>query len=234
MIYRLKIILFSVAVFTSPLQPVFAIDWERVINKNDIQVYVRDFPNSEIKQFRGEVSLSSSIDSVVALLSDQTSCINWLHQCESGLEIERLTFGERYIYQVNGVHLFADTRDYIIHTKMYREPDSGVITIELQTAPDYCKDSIIIICTKINQSNYIRVTRLTGSYKLIPLEEKGVKVLWTQHIEPNGILPDFIVNSLLKKIPFESLKSMREIVLVNPYNTASLKFDDIGQVAGLQ
>ncbi len=222
-----------IAMFFLSLWPAFAIQWEQLIDKSSIQVYVSDFPGSDLKQFKGEVLLASSIDSVVALFSDQSSCVKWLYQCEDSLEIDQVSFGERFIYHVNGVHSFADSRDYILHTKIYREVSSGVITIELKAVPNYCKDRTTSICFRVNQFDYIRVTKLTGRYKLIPMSENRVKVIWTQHIEPGGRLPDFIVNRLLKKIPYESLKRMRELVLGHPYNTALLKFDATGQVSGI-
>ena len=109
--------LFCITMFFLSLWPAFAIQWEPVIDKSSIQVYISDFPESEVKQFKGEVLLASSIDSVVALISDQSSCVRWLYQCEDSLEIDQVSFGERFIYHVNSVHFTADTRDYIFTPK---------------------------------------------------------------------------------------------------------------------
>jgi len=226
-------LIFYLSVFCSVLFPVYATQWERVIDKLGIQVDIADFPNSGVKQFRGVVVLTSSLDSLIAIFSDQSNCTRWLYQCEQGEEIEQISFGERFIYHANGVHFIADTRDYILHTKMHRDVDSGVITIELESSPNYCNSRTDEICSKINQNKFIRVTRLTGRYILTPIGDNGVRLQWTQHIEPKGVLPDFLVNGLVKKIPFESLKQIRLLVKEPPYISAFLSFDQNSQISGV-
>ena len=219
-----------VLLLTSPLE---ASEWSLTIDRNGIQVYVRDYPGSSVDQFRGETVFASSMDSVIAVLDDASICDKWLHRCVQAREIERMSFNERFIYQINSVHTLASTRDLIIHTKVQRNVTEGSIIIESTAVPDYCKNRNTEPCRTINRSDYVRVTKLVSRWRLLPIEGAKIRVIWEQHIEPAGYLLDFVVNQLLDDVPYNTLNNLRRLASTAPFDRAILLFDAQGQIRGI-
>ncbi len=210
-------------------------DWQEVKHSDkSIKTFTRDIAGSSYREFKGEVIMQTSMASLVALFDDTAACPKWIFECRSAQEIDVIDFSERYIYQVNTVHRFATTRDYIVHSKMVQHPGSENISIYLKARPDYCIDNSQSLCQKINRSNFIRVTRLVGRFDLEQIDEQHIKVSWTQHIEPAGYLLKYITNYLLDNIPYRTLKKMRKIVIQNKYRLAEFIKDSSGVIVGIQ
>lgn len=210
-------------------------DWIEIPHEDkSIRTYNRSIPGSKYKEFRGEVVIKTSMASIIALFDDISACKQWLYECVSAQKIEVVDFSERFIYQVNNVHLFANVRDYIVHSKMVENPSNNNISIFIQARPDFCIDSDLPQCQSINQSGYIRVTRLIGKYELQKIDKGNIKVIWTQHIEPAGHLPNFITNYLLDNIPYQTLKNMRNLVTRDKYRSAKLVRDSSGAITGIE
>lgn len=210
-------------------------DWIEIPHKdNSIRIYSRDIAGSNYKEFKGVVTIKTSMASIIALFDDVSACKNWLHECISAQEIKVIDFSERYIYQVNNVHRFADARDYIFHSKMVQHPASDDISIIMQAKPDFCADNKLPLCQLINHSDYIRITRLVGRYDLEKIDADNIKVTWTQHIEPAGYLQSFITNILLKNIPYHTLNNMRSLVTQDEYRSANFVTDQSGTIIGIK
>ncbi|MDR6475798.1 hypothetical protein ABIE53_005686 [Burkholderia sp. OAS925] len=72
---------FSAAALTALFlaQPSFAQDgWSPAKDSEGIKVYVRAVPDSPLKEFRGEVQLEATPDSVVRVLRDADAFRKWM------------------------------------------------------------------------------------------------------------------------------------------------------------
>ena len=215
--------------------PVVIADWEEIEHSDkSIKTFSRDIAGSDYREFKGEVTIKTSMASLVALFDDTSACTKWIFECRSAEEIDVIDFSERYIYQVNDVHRLATTRDYIVHSKMVQHPGSDNISIYLNAKPNYCIDKSQNLCKKINRSRFIRVTRLVGRFDLEQIDDQHIKVSWTQHIEPAGYLLKYISNFLLDNIPYRSLKKMRKIVSREKYRSVRFLKDSSGKIVGIQ
>ncbi|NOQ78059.1 MAG: hypothetical protein GQ546_01515 [Gammaproteobacteria bacterium] len=81
----------------------------------------------------------------------------------------------------------------------------------------------------MNQSNLVRVKKSIGTFKLEP-DEKGTKITWIQHTEPADHLPAWLVNQLVKNIPYRTFKNLAKIVKEEQYNLSELIYDQNGSV----
>lgn len=225
--YNLLIILLFLTVNIS-----FASQWELIKNKDSIQVYTRDIPGSAISEFRGIVTISSSLDSILGVLDDIRACPEWVYQCAQPALINSLNFNERFVYQVNDFPFPARNRDTILNAQLRQDPQTKIITIKLQAYPGYCNNRDSAICKKINQSKLVRINKSSGYYQLEPLTNGQVKVTWQHHAEPGGDLPNWLVNNLITDTPFYTLKKLASIVKKEKYQNAKLKYNSKNIVEG--
>ena len=208
--------------------------WQLAEEKDGIRVYLRPVEGSEIREFKGVVKISSSLDSLAGVLHNNQACPLWVHQCKDPAVLETFGFSERYVYQVNDFPFPAANRDIIMHALILQQPNDKTLTVKLTAAPDYCNDSNSEQCQKIIASDNVHIQKSQGFYRLQPQNDGTVEVTWQQHIEPGGALPDWMVNSMLVEIPFNTLNNLRQLVKEEKYQRAVLEYDELGIAIGFK
>ena len=209
-------------------------EWQKAKDQDGIKVFTRKVPNSDIREFKGIIDINSSLDSLSGVLNDINACPLWVHQCKAPAIIETLGYAERYVYQISDFPFPAQNRDVIHHARVIQNPKTRAITIKLDAAPDYCLKSTLKSCEPINRSSNIRIRHSQGTYHLEPINSTITRVIWQQHVEPGGDLPNWMVNSMLVSVPFSTLGKLREIVQNAKYQTARLAYDDNGIAIGFE
>lgn len=212
--------------------------WQLEHIEPDIKIYLQsNNDTSTIKTFKGEAIVNAPIDSILSVFSDVNACSDWFHHCEDAMVIKEISTTERYHYLVNTVPFPADNRDFIFHSKIFRNPLNHSVTITMNTAPDYCQNKSSNVCKVINNnSNHIRVRRARGSYLLEPQANNSTKVTWTQYTDPEGYLPNWLVNMMLKNVPLKALKGLQkkareEKYLHAKFNYGSADLSDLARLA---
>ena len=228
----LVIILIVLAQVSSPIAN--AQESKPKLEKQGIKVWTEKVPGSRIKQFVAEVDINARIDTVASLLSDISRCREWLHNCTKGIELLRNSFNDRHLYQVNSMHKWAKSRDYVVHSSVSRNPETGQITIQLNADNDFCTNKKSETCQSTKAQPYIRIKVLKGLFTLTPINDNQVTVHWQQHLEPGGRLPPFIVNNLLVDIPWNSLNNIRHLAEKENSKPIRMRFDQAGQILSIE
>ncbi len=225
---NLSIILLALTQFYPPIA--VAQESKPKLDKQGIKIWTEKVPGSRFKQFIAEVDIDARIDTVIWLLSDISRCKEWLHNCTKGIELLQRNINDRHLYQVNSVHKWAKSRDYIIHSSVSRNSATGEITIQLSADNDFCTNKKSEACQSTEAQPYIRVKVLKGLFKLTPINDNKVTVFWQQHLEPGGKLPPFIVNKLLLDIPWNTLNNIRHLAEKEQSTPIRMQFDHAGQI----
>ncbi len=210
----------------------FADNWTLARDKDHIKIYTRTISGSDIKEYKGMTKIKTSIDSLIALWDDRDACPDWFHQCKDPIAVKRMSFSDRYLYQVSDFPFPATDRDILTRMRILQNPKDKSITIKMNNTPFYCKDKMDKICRKINSSTLVRVVKAKGYFKYIPIKKGWVKVIWQQHIEPAGNLPKWLVNSIVVDMPFKTLKNITRLVKKAKYQEAQFKYDSQGKIIG--
>ena len=207
-------------------------EWELVKDEDNIQIFLRDVSYSDIQEYKGVIELNTSVDSIVKVWDDTLAMQEWFHRSRDTVLIEKNGFSERYNYQVSVYPFPASNRDIITKMKLSQTKGSDNIHISVQSAPTYCKDKDKEVCRKVNLSDLIHIRRLKGYFLIERLATHKVRVTWQMHTELEGSLPSWMVNQKIVDIPFESFKSLRELVKRQKYQKARLVYDDKGRIEG--
>ncbi|MBT4162707.1 MAG: START domain-containing protein [Gammaproteobacteria bacterium] len=191
-------------------------DWAERLDEDGIRVLARPVSGSKYQEFKATVELEATTAHVVALLQDNSACARWVFRCVGSTNIEQLSNTERYFHQVTDLPFPARSRDAVFHARIYYTPD-GSITIELQSTPN-----------KLSQTKHVRIIETYGHYLLQPLDKGRVLLTWQLYVDPAGVLPAWLVNSMLTDMPYKSLMVFKELVREAPYRNAIFKYDDAG------
>ncbi|PID42755.1 MAG: lipid-binding protein [Proteobacteria bacterium] len=199
-------------------------DWEKTLDEEGVQIFVRDYPGSDYKAFKAIMEIQAPVDSVMAVMAAPNSCVEWVHGCIISYGLDAESFNKRYAYSVNDLPWPVTDRDYVLLISTWNEPDTNRIWMEMHAVKD----------KKTVNEDYVRVTTANTIYLFEPTDHNTTKMTWLQHTEPGGALPGWLVNALLIDIPFNSLKKLEEVANRDNYKRAKILTDDQGQITGVK
>ena len=206
----------------------FAGEWALAKDKNGIQVYLAEMKDSDIRQFKVQLTVDASLDTVIAVMNDAEACPRWFHQCHEHLVIKQISFHERYVYQKTDFPFPVDDRIVISHLKINQDSETKSIRVEMNSVADYCQTKNTDICRKINKQDGTVVTKAAGFYLFQPLTDNKTRILFQYHMEPAGALPKWLINSLLVDAPFNSMDNLRRMLKLEKYQQARLVYSSDG------
>ena len=180
--------------------------WSLDKNKDGIEVYTRTVEGSPIKEFKGVMTIKSSLSAVVALLDDSEAAPKWIYNCQS---MDRLKSDglKKWNYIVNKLPWPATDRDAVVLSVMQQNPETLQVSIALTAEPDL----------KPVKKGLVRIPEMNAAWILTPQAGGEVQVTYQAHVNPGGQLPIWLINSLLVDTPFSSLTAMRKLVLTEHY-----------------
>lgn len=203
------------------------------LDKDGIKVYTFKNKNSGFAIFKAITHIHASMDSILAVMLDNTAYTEWIHNCKQSFELKKINFFERYHYQVIDIPFPFVDRDIVMSSTLKQhEPTQSFIIISTAIA-GYCNEIQSTDCDKVKQSQLIRISKSNGSHILEP-GDNGVKITWVQHTDPAGSLPSWLVNLLLVDIPYRTLKNLTRKVNEEQYKYAKIIYDRNGLAVALK
>ncbi|WP_281649174.1 START domain-containing protein [Parendozoicomonas sp. Alg238-R29] len=180
--------------------------WSLEKSKNGIDIYVRSVEGSPIKEFKGVMTLPSTLSAVVALLDDSEAAPKWIYNCQS-MDLLKSDGLKKWSYIVNKLPWPATDRDAIVLSIMRQNPATLQVSIALTAEPELQPE----------KKGLVRIPEMNAAWVLTPKAGGEVQVTYQAHVNPGGQLPTWLINSLLVDTPFSSLSAMRELVLTEHY-----------------
>lgn len=204
--------------------------WELASERNGIQVFSRNWPGSEVSAFKAVTTIHQPLASVLAVLSDATSCMNWVEDCAESGAIGPQNFAERKAYMRSNLPWpFSDRfvelniRSKVKYPKSEQSP--RVIEIIMQVAQNNEKET---------PEGSVRIEHSFSHYLLRALDDTRTEIEWTQHTEPAGYLPNWLINSRLTDFPVATLGNLRTLCASPRYQSVELVLDQDGQIQNIR
>lgn len=195
--------------------------WERVSDSEGIEVRLRTIEGSDFDAFQGRKVVNARLASIVAVMEDPDTCTEWVHQCSEARKLDG-NLQLSHVYGVNDMPWPTDDRDYILENRTYFSQATPTVHRTVTVRPDY-----------LPENGRVRVRGMQIHYYFTPVSEDRTEVVWTQHTEPGGFIPGWLVNLLLVDIPHQSLMHLESVANRLPYRTARLIRNENGDVTGL-
>ncbi len=83
------------------------------------------------------------------------------------------------------------------------------------------------------KSSMVRVKHSHGHYLLEPVANSITRVTCTQHTNPGGNIPMWLVNQLIQEMPYRTLQGLRKEVFNHKYQKAKLVIDAQGSITDI-
>lgn len=185
-------------------------DWELKRSTESIRVYQKPGP-SGYAITRVDADLNSSMDSLLMLMRDRSTCPRWVHACREGQLTTQYSPERRLDYTVIDSPLWFADRDMYIYSTTKFEPKSRMLFIHLTG--------------KENQDNgqvgKVRVRSLEGFWRFQQLERNKVRV--TYQISSNPQLPaSALLDAYMADSSFRTIENLSTISQEEPYKDRKL------------
>ncbi len=189
-------------------------EWTLRKDKYGIQVYTARIPGHKHRAVFSTVKISTKVESVVALLQDSPNCRDWAKMCEESRIVERLSETESIVYGLN------DAPFPLRHRDSY---SSCVWSIDAQRV-------VTLNCTALNDARYpvnagvVRLDSALVRWRIVPLKDGSVIIECYAHVDPNGVIPAWLVNAFIVDTPLSSLRKVRKILESSKYDDHTVNF----------
>jgi len=170
-----------------------------------IQIWTQKVPNSSFKAFKGQVTIQASLQKTLAIIRDTKNIPKWYHNTSEARKLKTINENQSINYSVSTTPWPVTDRDAVtLVTQKILE--GGVYFIELTARPNmYPK-----------QDHRIRIPKLEGYWKLVPLDKIKTEVTFQVAAEPGGEIPSWLANAMVIDMPFHTLNNLKERVETAP------------------
>jgi hypothetical protein len=175
-------------------------NWNLVKEEAGIKVYTKIQSGSDYKAFKAEMQVSCKIEDIVEVLKNMNSCNNWVVNCKE-VKLLKTEENEQYYYIETSLPLPFENRDMIYHFQ-YSEINSEQVRVIVTGIPEYIQP----------REGIVRMVKTNGSWLLTSVDTETTVLTYQMHVEPGGLIPAWLANLYIVKVPFSTFKELRNIV----------------------
>lgn len=174
--------------------------WTKQLNKNGVQVFLRECDNCKIKEFKVQAKISAPISKVLALLLDFHNYPKWVFTNKGTFQLEKKNTDEYIYYTIIDCPKPTEDRDLIVDFKIAEQTDKKIY-IKTSTLPKYIAE----------KPKIVRVQIFSGSWELVKISESETLVTTTCYSEPGGTVPSWLINTFILTGPYNTMLRMQQI-----------------------
>ena len=189
-------------------------NWVLKENSDGIRIFTGDAENSKFKAIKVEFELDATLSQVVATLMDIKGSEVWLYHTAGNYVVKQVSSSELYYYSLVEMPWPVSNRDFIAHLMVSQDKVTKVVTID---AP--CIYDMVPL-----KATVVRIANSKGKWILSPEGNGRVKIVYTLHADPGGILPAWLTNLFVTKGPSESFKKLKQQIQKPVYKNARLDY----------
>ena len=185
--------------FVLGLQASYATDWQLEKSDQGVKVWVAETPDSQYKQFKGEVLIAAPIAQIKQVLEDVPHFPQWYHKMVEAKVVGQLPDGRSLRYSVTDLPWPVSDRDSVVAVK--KQPlKNGGLKVIFEAKPNAYP----------LQPGRIRMPKLNGVWRLLPLTRHQVLVTFQAAAEPGGSIPSWLANQMVVDVPFHTLLNLQQ------------------------
>lgn len=174
--------------------------WKRVDEDDGITLWKHEVPGQSVPGFRGQVEIAAPFGPIVKAIEDTSKHTEWMYRCAESTVLKKESDSEYVLYNLTDSPWPVSDRDVVLRSVKETKEDGSETTMRFQnvTSPD-----------KPPVKDVVRMPKLRGYYKLVRLAPDKTQVTYEVEADVGGRLPDWIVRSVVKDMPYNTLDRLR-------------------------
>ena len=195
----LPLVIISLA--SCPLHAQFPSEWKQVIDKNNVEVFIHQCHEMNVRAFKAVTTVSMSLDSLEAIFDKIEDYPNWQSSVKESKIVHRSSDDRYHYYSRTQQGWPAKDRDLIWAVqKSWDEHTSALIYDQVcstNTLPE-----------KRGEGGLAAQAFVT--WRLEPTAENEVKVTYNLTVQQGGRVPNWLIAMLSPDGPYKTLAGLKE------------------------
>lgn len=188
-------------------------NWYLKKNEQGVIIYSRKATNSEFRELKAEVEIKTSLNSIVALLTDWDSYPQWIYRCGQSYTLKKINASELIHYQTITIPWPAKNQDLVINIKITQDEKTKIVTIKSTCNANYIPPF----------PDHVRITAYDAAWILIPLKDGTTKVIHQLQVNSSGLVA-WMVNIIAIDGTYETMLNFKEWVVKKKYQNEKTTF----------
>ena len=194
--------------------------WRLMEARDGIIVFRQFHQQSQLETFRGTMRMRLADEySMLALYNDTEAFPDWLHLIQGAEEISRDGPLDRNFRFLINLPWPVKDREAVVNARqrqITRKGEEAVVTT-LRARPELVE----------RRDGYLRIPELHGVFKLERVKPEIVEVTFQVRLNMGGWIPNWLVNTVLRDMPFKTLQNLRTVVRREQYQNHYYEYLDL-------
>jgi len=174
--------------------------WKHVDEDDGITLWKHEVPGQSVPGFRGQVVIDTGFEPIVKAIEDTSKHTEWMYRCAESTLLKQVGDSEYLLYNRTDSPWPVSDRDVVLRSVKETKADGSEILMRFQNVTDASKPPV---------NGVVRMPKLRGYYKLTKVEGGKTQVTYEVEADVGGRLPDWIVRSVVKDMPYNTLDRLR-------------------------
>ncbi|MEW5736576.1 MAG: START domain-containing protein [Thermodesulfobacteriota bacterium] len=183
-------------------------DQELLYEKDGIRAYQKSFPGTDVREFSATGFVDAPMEVLGEVIVDVPRYPNWMADVSEARVVQDIDRHTKVIYCRLKLPWPISDRDFVIRNQT---------VIDLETARCIINFAAVDDRSVAPAKKCVRMTDLTGSYKLEYLGADKTLVTFTQKAHPGGNTPPAMANVQSQHYPYKDIKGLRRMVREKVY-----------------
>lgn len=187
-------------------------NWTVIQDEDGIVVEMREIAGYATKQFRSKTIVQAPFSRILGLFQDMEHKSEWQPDTKERI-LEEVNDREMYTYRRVSTSVVSD-RDMILHVQVKPDAKEKAVYVTFESVastptPEKNQKEV---------SGVVRMPFIRGHWKLKPMMQgQFTEVEYEMHLALGGSIPNWIVNRVLKKMPYKTMLVLQKQALIRRY-----------------
>lgn len=177
--------------------------WELLDDDDGIKVWSLDIEGRDVPGYRAVMTVDANIERVLAIVKDVSRHHEWMYHCEESRIVKRIDETHAILYSRIDSPWPVRDRDVILDVDHRFTPQRSAVTFRFRNTTD--------VDVPLPRRT-VRIPRLVGFFRLWQESPTRTHVLYQIEVDVGGSLPAVAARHNARKLPYETLVALREIV----------------------
>jgi len=189
-------------------------NWVLKRDKGGIKVFVREIPDSKIKELKFSTRVEASLHTIAAVLTHVEGFNDWVYASVESRTIKQVSDTEVYYYTVIDFPWPFDDRDLVLHSNFWQDPKT--LAIHSHTTSVHWMEG--------EKNDLVRIKKAELHWTFTPVGDGTVKVEYYLNSDPAGNIPAWMVNLAADQGPLQTMVKFKEMLAMEKYKNQKLAF----------
>ena len=177
-------------------------EWELQKEAEHIKVYTRKLDSTEFNEYRAVLTARTTPEKALQVICDGDRLWEWNHKTSRSEEVARYNDSTYVFWMLNDLPWPLRDRENLSLVRV-STPRNGAYFVDITPADNSLRKS---------PDDVVRTTKFKGHWKIRPTGNGLVEITQQLYGDPNGIIPAWLLNSIITNVPFHSFENLKVIL----------------------